>query len=419
MSSPVNFSSLTSLSTISNTDQLLVRIDNSLSGTSGFGRITKARLLSSVDLTSLSANWQSTYTTVSANSGVWNNALTIFKQVSSTSTPNNLTNAYAISVILLSSDVDFAIVAKGTGATLANIPDNTATGGNKRGPWATDLQKLRADETRVAAGSASVICGGGYNTVNSEYSVVVGGFGNTIDSTSTYSTVGGGSNNSVANSVQAVIAGGVSNQVKQTFGTIGGGSNNICDGPAASIGGGANNIIIVGEYSTIAGGYFNTLSGNFSSAVGSYNSDRDLSNVHLLGSNLSASQANFTYVNNISSQGIITGTLSAATYVATITSSSNTNYVLQLTDASKTIIDTASTTTTYSIPANSVTAFAIGTQIIIIQGNKNASNYTILSAGVGVTINSYMSSLSLGGNYAAGTLIKTDTNTWYLIGNLA
>lgn len=71
MSTPVNFSSLTSLSTISNTDQLLVRLDNSLSGASGFGRITKSRLLSSVDLTSLSANWQSTYTTVQNNSAQW------------------------------------------------------------------------------------------------------------------------------------------------------------------------------------------------------------------------------------------------------------------------------------------------------------------------------------------------------------
>ena len=116
---------------------------------------------------------------------------------------------------------------------------------------------------------------------------------------------------------------------------------------------------------------------------------------------------------------IFSGTLSAATYIASITSTNTTSYVLVSGDASRTIIDTASTTTTYSVPANSVTSFAIGTQIIFIQGNKNASNYTRLSAGVGVTINSFASSLSLGGNYAAGTLIKTGTNTWYLIGNLA
>lgn len=191
MSTPVNFSSLTSLSTISNTDQLLVRLDNSLSGTSGFGRITKARLLSSVDLTSLSANWQNTYTTVSTNSGSW-------------ATPS-----------------------------------------------------------------------------------------------------------------------------------------------------------------------------------------------------------------------VFSGTLSAATYVANIASLNVTSYILLSGDASRTIIDTAPTTTTYSVPPNSVTPFSVGTQIIVIQGNKNASNYTTISAGVGVTINSYTSSLSLGGNYAAGTLIKTNTNTWYLIGNLA
>lgn len=142
-----------------------------------------------------------------------------------------------------------------------------------------------------------------------------------------------------------------------------------------------------------------------------------------VGINTEAPNEKFTVNGNISSNGNIygtfTGTLSAATYVATVSSTTVTNYVLQLADASRTIIDTAATTTTYSVPANSVTSFAIGTQIIFIQGDKNASNYTRLSAGVGVTINSFNGSLSLAGDYAAGTLIKTDTDTWYLIGNLA
>lgn len=164
---------------------------------------------------------------------------------------------------------------------------------------------------------------------------------------------------------------------------------------------------------------FQVPSGQYSAILGGQNNSSSYNNTFILGSNLSAAQADFTYVNNISSQGIITGTLSAATYVATITSTAGTDYVLTLNDASRTLIDTASTTTTYSVPSNTATAFAIGTQIIIIQGNKSASNYTVLSAGNGVTINSYSSSLSLAGNYAAGTLIKTATDTWYLIGNLA
>lgn len=188
-----------------------------------------------------------------------------------------------------------------------------------------------------------------------------------------------------------------------------------------NFGGAVKNNIGVGsvdlQYSGNAA--FQVPSGNYSAILGGQNNSSSANNTFILGSNLSASQANFTYVNNISSQGIITGTLSAATYVATITSTAGTNYVLTLADASRTIIDTAATTTTYSVPPNSTTAFAIGTQIIIIQGNKSASNYSVVSAGPGVTINSYLSSLSTAGNYAAGTLIKTATDTWYLIGNLA
>ena len=109
----------------------------------------------------------------------------------------------------------------------------------------------------------------------------------------------------------------------------------------------------------------------------------------------------------------------SSTWVTTITSTSANNYILSINDSYRTIIDTASSTTTYSVPPCSTAAFTIGTQIIIIQGNKSASNYTLLSAGNGVTINSYNSSLSLAGNYAASTLINTATDTWYLIGNLA
>lgn len=115
---------------------------------------------------------------------------------------------------------------------------------------------------------------------------------------------------------------------------------------------------------------------------------------------------------------VFTGTVSAATFISSVNSSSVANYQFALLDATKTTIDTYSTNAYYGVPSNTVVTFPIGSQLIIVQGNKTSSNYTILSAGAGVTINSFSNSLSLAGNYAAGTLIKTDTNTWYLIGNL-
>lgn len=115
---------------------------------------------------------------------------------------------------------------------------------------------------------------------------------------------------------------------------------------------------------------------------------------------------------------VFTGTVSAATFVASVTSTAVANYRFALADASKTIIDTFSTNTYYGVPNNAAVTFPTGSQLTVVQGNKTASNYTILSAGAGVTINSFSNSLSLAGNYAAGTLIKTGTDTWYLIGNL-
>ena len=134
----------------------------------------------------------------------------------------------------------------------------------------------------------------------------------------------------------------------------------------------------------------------------------------------SASNASvYSTVNaNSGNWSVFTGTISAATFISSVTSTAVANYQFALTDRAKTTIDTYSTNAYYGVPSNNTVAFPTGSQLIIVQGSKTASNYTILSAGAGVTINSFSNSLSLAGNYAAGTLIKTDTNTWYLIGNL-
>lgn len=122
MSTPVNFSSLTSLSTISNTDQLLVRLDNSLSGTPGFGRITKARLLSSVDLTSLSANWQNTYTTVNSTSSSWIQTLSF----NSSNAQLSISNGNTVSLSALSAASSGGSLPAG-GSTGQILVKNSAT----------------------------------------------------------------------------------------------------------------------------------------------------------------------------------------------------------------------------------------------------------------------------------------------------
>ncbi len=72
-------------------------------------------------------------------------------------------------------NIDLLLAAKGTGAILAQAPDNTATGGNKRGARAVDWQMARTAATQVASGDYSTISGGGHNTASGQCSAIPGG----------------------------------------------------------------------------------------------------------------------------------------------------------------------------------------------------------------------------------------------------
>ncbi len=66
---------------------------------------------------------------------------------------------------------------KGSGALLAQFPDNTATAGNARGANAVDLQTRRSLATQVAGGDCSAIHGGRDNMAGTADSWVPGGNG--------------------------------------------------------------------------------------------------------------------------------------------------------------------------------------------------------------------------------------------------
>ena len=71
-------------------------------------------------------------------------------------------------------NVNAAIVAKGTGATLAQIPNGTSAGGNARGIYAVDWQKIRTNSSDVASGDYSTIPGGRRCTASGTYSFATG-----------------------------------------------------------------------------------------------------------------------------------------------------------------------------------------------------------------------------------------------------
>ena len=177
-------------------------------------------------------------------------------------------------------DADVALVAKGTGATLAQVPDGTVAGGNKRGTYATDLQKIRDASVQVASGIASVVTGGNRNRATGLRSAVLGGFQNSAngqDSTAcggnqntasgSFSCIGGGNTNT-ASSDYSFVGGGQSNIAQtNTHATVCGGSGNAASGLQSFVGGGVSNVSSVTS-SVVCGGSNNTANGDFSAIFG-------------------------------------------------------------------------------------------------------------------------------------------------------
>lgn len=91
-----------------------------------------------------------------------------------------------------------------------------------------------------------------------------------------------------------------------------------------------------------------------------------------------------------------------------------TTYTLAASDAGDLVTLTNAAAIALTVPTNASVPFAIGTQITIAQ--SGAGKVTVAGA-VGVTVNSADGFLSLRNQYSAGTLIKTNTNNWILIGD--
>jgi hypothetical protein len=105
-----------------------------------------------------------------------------------------------------------------------------------------------------------------------------------------------------------------------------------------------------------------------------------------------------------------------ATAMIAINAQTGTTYTTVLADDGKLITCSNASAIALTIPPNSSVAYGVGTQINIAQ--LGAGQVTI-TAGAGVTLNSEGSKLKLKGQYAVGTCVKTDTNTWFVVGNLA
>jgi hypothetical protein len=104
-----------------------------------------------------------------------------------------------------------------------------------------------------------------------------------------------------------------------------------------------------------------------------------------------------------------------ATAMIAINAQTGTTYTTVLADDGKLVTCDNAASIALTIPPNSSVAYGIGTQINIAQ--LGAGTVTI-TAGAGVTLNSAGAKLKTDAQYAVATCVKTDTNTWFVVGNL-
>jgi hypothetical protein len=93
-----------------------------------------------------------------------------------------------------------------------------------------------------------------------------------------------------------------------------------------------------------------------------------------------------------------------------------TTYTLAATDAGDLVTLTNASAIALTVPTNASVPFATGTQITI---TRAGSGSVTVAGAVGVTVNSADGFLKLRSQWSSGTLIKVNTNSWILIGDIS
>jgi len=174
-------------------------------------------------------------------------ALSNWTEGVSTSSPNATVPVVYFTATNAATNVDAAILPKGTGAFTLAIADGTATGGNKRGTYAVDLQLSRVAATNVASGNYSFTAGYG-NTTSGIYSVAVG----YINVSTSDTSICLGANNTSSGVVSVAI--GYFNTASASYSTSIGGRNNTASG--------TDSVVVGGSYGTTRSAYGFAYGGN-------------------------------------------------------------------------------------------------------------------------------------------------------------
>jgi hypothetical protein len=153
--------------------------------------------------TGITYQYTTSWQTVSYSAG----GLTYFTEAQNTTAPNATVPVDSLTAVTGTTNGDFAIIPKGAGAILARVPDNTGTGGNKRGQYALDLSRTAgASGAYIAAGNYDIILGGTRNSSSTGGAAFIAN-GDYNSVTGVYGTILNGNNNSVTGARGIVLNG--------------------------------------------------------------------------------------------------------------------------------------------------------------------------------------------------------------------
>lgn len=266
-------------------------------------------------------------TSDASGNGTWSPAssggLTYFTEAQNTAAPNAAVPVDSLTAVSAATNADFALRPKGTGALLAAIPDNTTTGGNKRGTNAIDLQTTRTNADQVASGNNSVVIGSnskassangvaiGVGAVSTAAGIALQSNGNITGGAATASGIGsfavnGGTasnlwafamGRALASGINSFAFGGYFSQTTASgnYGSVAIGEGNTAQGQSSVALGTASSA--TGSVAT-AIGQSNTGSGANSTAIGKSNIASGTETVALGGSNTSAGYGSATIGNS-------------------------------------------------------------------------------------------------------------------------
>lgn len=166
------------------------------------------------------------------------------------------------------------------------------------GEWQYNGSSSGATLYEVGAGSDSTQRIGVTNSAGGNFSSALGGSGNTTSPSAQYATIVGGRDNSLTGKYNFIGGGQDNSNFSVDWSSIVGGRGNRVEGEYSFIGGGRDNIIFSGtgifsEWSSILGGRDNRIEGK---------------NIHIIGSGITGSTYDTTYVNKFNIGTLATGT---------------------------------------------------------------------------------------------------------------